>query len=596
MSRIENWRRVCGQCSFVLLAFLFCACRGTSTSTSASKVPATENLSSEQMFKYNSYFLEAICQKEKDNNDAEYELLSRALEIRPNAPEAIYEMALLQLGFEHGDSIAVAMLQKAIALAPQESDYKHVLASIYDERGEYDKAIEVYENMAKGGEKTEDVYSRLAELYEHQHNYTQEIYTLNRIEELIGKSELTAMKKYSIYLQLNDSARAYNEVESLCREYPGDMRYQVVLGDYWERCGNNEKAFEVYNNVLQRDSSNVFAQASLLDYYRKNGPQDLYIRQFDKVFTNPDAYEDLLARAINQWVNCKETNKIDSITFYNGLCKVVALPTDSRNIAESVEQYLDKNNWPVEAIIPIGRRVLQIEPEYDDARLRQMLRFIRTNNADSLSKLCKEGINYNPRFIVYYYYQGISLLQQGHTGAALSTFKQGVAKCDTTIGREAISDTYAAIGDLLHERRDNQGAYMAYDMSLQYNPDNILALNNYSYFLSLEMARLDDAERMSKKTIDAEPENPTYLDTYAWILFVQKKYQAAQTYIDKTLKYVTMTPDNAGIVEHAGDIYAQCGQKTEAVNYWKRALSLSIKSDQRNILKKKIRLRKYISQ
>ena len=80
-------------------------------------------------------------------------------------------------------------------------------------------------------------------------------------------------------------------------------------------------------------------------------------------------------------------------------------------------------------------------------------------------------------------------------------------------------------------------AYAAYDSSLVYNPDNIGTLNNYAYFLSVERKDLDKAEEMSYRTVKAEPDNETYLDTYAWILFEKGRYTEARIYIEQTLRY-----------------------------------------------------------
>jgi Tfp pilus assembly protein PilF len=110
---------------------------------------------------------------------------------------------------------------------------------------------------------------------------------------------------------------------------------------------------------------------------------------------------------------------------------------------------------------------------------------------------------------------------------------------------------------------------------------------------------LERAEQMSHKTIKAEPKNATYLDTYAWILFMQNRYTEAKIYIDQALQNMdTVTVDgdtvsNAAIYEHAGDIYWHCDNPSAAVAYWQDAL----KGDGENkVLIRKIKLKKYIKE
>ena len=132
-------------------------------------------------------------------------------------------------------------------------------------------------------------------------------------------------------------------------------------------------------------------------------------------------------------------------------------------------------------------------------------------------------------------------------------------------------------------------AFAAYDSCLQWKADNIGCLNNYAYYLSLGDTDLSRAEKMSYRTIKAEPANSTYLDTYAWILFRQGRYEEARIYIDQALRNDSTL--SAVIIEHAGDIYAMCGETDRAVEYWQQALE---KDGGNLLLQRKIKLRKYV--
>ena len=117
-------------------------------------------------------------------------------------------------------------------------------------------------------------------------------------------------------------------------------------------------------------------------------------------------------------------------------------------------------------------------------------------------------------------------------------------------------------------------------------------MNNYAYYLSINGGDLKKAEQMSFKTVQAEPKNATYLDTYAWILFMQKRFTEAKIYVDQAIKNDTDSVLNSVILEHAGDIYAQLKDMKKAVDYWQKALKAG--SGNEAILMKKIRLKKYI--
>ena len=115
-------------------------------------------------------------------------------------------------------------------------------------------------------------------------------------------------------------------------------------------------------------------------------------------------------------------------------------------------------------------------------------------------------------------------------------------------------------------------------------------MNNYAYYLSVERRDLDKAEEMSYKTVKAEPNNATYLDTYAWILFEKGNYAEARLYIDDAMKNDGAQSDV--VVEHCGDIYYMTGDVDGALKYWNQALEMGSKS---KTIKQKIAKKKYIS-
>ena len=121
-----------------------------------------------------------------------------------------------------------------------------------------------------------------------------------------------------------------------------------------------------------------------------------------------------------------------------------------------------------------------------------------------------------------------------------------------------------------------ENAYAAYDEALKYNDKNVMVLNNYSYFLSLEKKDLKRAERMSAQCIKLEPDNATYLDTYAWIFFMQGNYSLAKIYIESALG--KDRTNSSELVDHYGDILFMSGEKDNAVEQWKKAKELGKES------------------
>ena len=132
------------------------------------------------------------------------------------------------------------------------------------------------------------------------------------------------------------------------------------------------------------------------------------------------------------------------------------------------------------------------------------------------------------------------------------------------------------MGDIHYEQGETAEAYQCYDVALQYDPSDMLVLNNYAYFLAEEGNHLEKAEQMSRRTIEAEPHNATYLDTYAWILYKLQRYEEALSYIEQAIADDAEPSDV--LYEHAGDICIHTGDRAQALDYWHKALALQRKA------------------
>ena len=134
------------------------------------------------------------------------------------------------------------------------------------------------------------------------------------------------------------------------------------------------------------------------------------------------------------------------------------------------------------------------------------------------------------------------------------------------------SDFHGQVGDLNYFLNNKQVAFDSYEKALKLNAQNLPVLNNYSYYLSLEKRDLTRAEQMSGITIKLEPLNPTYLDTYGWVLYEQGSYLMAKIYIEKAIEY--SEEPSADIYEHYGDVLFRTDEQEKAVEQWKKAKEL----------------------
>ena len=264
-------------------------------------------------------------------------------------------------------------------------------------------------------------------------------------------------------------------------------------------------------------------------------------------------------------------------------------------------QYMISKKMEKESV-PVLNQILSIDPENKPARLQLLSYAIRDNDMDEVVRVAAPALEYNPDAMEFYYYLGLAYYQKKETEKALDVFRKGIRQVNEKSDKNIVSDFYAILGDIYSTKEMKAEAYAAYDSALVYNPDNIATLNNYAYYLSVERKDLDKAEEMSYRTVKAEPENATYLDTYAWILFEKARYTEARIYIEQAMRNGGDT--SQVIVEHCGDIYYMLGEKDKALEYWKKAEGMDPADDgstprteaELKRLKRKIALKKYIAE
>ena len=547
-------------------------------------------LSAEQQRKYDYFFLEAMRMKGKNEYDAAFGLLQHCLDINPTASSALYEISQYYMFLRQVPQGQVA-LEQAVAFAPDNYWYSQGLVSLYQQQNELDKAAALLEKMVTRFPSKQDPLFSLLDIYSRQEKYNDVISTLNRLEKRLGKNEQLSMEKFRIYLQMKDDKKAFQEIESLVQEYPMDMRYQVILGDVYLQNGKKQEAYDAYQKVLAVEPDNPMALFSMASYYEQTGQKELYQQQLDTLLLNKKVTSDTKISVMRQVIAENEQSSAKDSTQVIALFdRMMKQDMDDPQIPMLYSQYLLSKNMEQEAV-PGLEQVVDLDPTNKAARLMLVSAAVKKEDYKQIIKVCEPGIEATPDALELYYYLAIAYHQAEQGDSVLSVCNRALEHITPDTRKEVISDFYSIMGDIYHTKKQMTEAYAAYDSALVYNSSNIGALNNYAYYLSVERRDLDKAEEMSYKTVKAEPNNSTYLDTYAWILFEKGNYAEARIYIDNAMKNDGEKSDV--IVEHCGDIYFMTGDAEGALKYWKKALEMGSES---KTLKQKIEKKKYIAE
>lgn len=506
----------------------------------------------------------------------------------------MYELAFAYIQLRK-DSIAIDLMKRAIDYAPENYWYRDALVKLYAQSNRIDDAIGVLEDMSVKYPGKTDVLAMLESLYSTKQDWKNVIKTLDKIENIDGKSEQLSLEKFRTYIVMKDEKSAYKEMVALADEYPNDLRYRVLIGDLLMEDGKTEEAFNVYGQVAQEDPENINLMLSMAEYYKVTSQDSLYNLQLEKVITAPKIDPERRFAIMNNIVIRNIQSQSDTTDLMNIFRKTLSAPQLDAEMCELALRYMVTSKADVSEIRSAAEKMIAIDPEHSAARSLLLQYAVEDNDHDEIIKVCTPAVEYGIDDPVFYYYLGIAQFQKKDYPKSIEVLKSLVSRFKDTKILEIITNSYSILGDAYHQMDDDRNAFLYYDTCLVYRPEDPMVLNNYAYYLSLIRKDLDRAERMSALSLQKDSANYTYIDTYAWILFQQKKYKEARQYIDSAVNIMlndTVDSSSANIFEHAGDIYSKCGLTDKAVEFWQKALSLD--NERQAIIEKKIKKRKYI--
>lgn len=526
------------------------------------------------------------------------ELYSHCLQIDSCSAEALYQLGRISF-YLRQDSAGLEYLHKAVDLDPDNTYYIEPLAAILLRQGCEDDALPLLEHISKLQSNRSDVLSHLASIYSKTGRLEDAISTLDRLEMLEGKMSQLSNEKFSLYMEMGDSVKAFAELQSLCDEYPADLSYKIDMAYCYQQLGDYEKALQMYDEVRAIDPANVPLQMAMLDYYLSQGMDSLYDATRDSILYAPETETAKRVVLIQQMVQRMSPDSADTEQIIKRFERVLQLDSTNMELLTMYAAFLDYRQKPQEMIQSVMSRVLLVEPDNEMATQWLLQYYASRKDYFSLEEICRRGVNYHPKDLVYPYFLGMIMLERNNNAEALEVLDRGIRLRSEDTRLALVSDAFTVKGDVFYKMGKHADAFLQYDSALVYNKDNVLCLNNYAYYLSLRNEYLDKAEEMSYRTIKAEPDNRTYLDTYAWILFMQAKYEQAQEYMDKVVPrdsseqfLMTDLYTSTAILEHAGDIAWMNGDAERATYLWQLAVRRG-DDEVTPILRKKAKKGKY---
>lgn len=506
-------------------------------------------------------FIQAKTLELQDNYIGAVQKYNEALKIE-NAPGIHYTLSKLYANVSQYQKALDEGLA-ALKLDPDNLDYKENTADVYIILNDYNIALKLLKEISEKKPDNINILYNIGRLYEALKQPSEAIKLYQKITDEYQYDESVLNRMLEIYNNYKDYANAAATLEKLLALNPTDINLKYSIAAAYIKIPDYDNALKIYEEILQQNPKNREVQTEVIKIYFRQNRTDLAFEKFGKMLDKDSVdYETKLGVAL--------------AFFDAGQQDTTAIP-----VARAILETLNKNypeQWMPEYYLAYldardgntllaEQKMKEIIAKADtslEAHVQVGFFYYEKNRLNEALVIFKKGVSVFPQDFRLNFLTGNTYYRLGNQTEALPFLETALEKNPSDL------NTLSTLGILYDNLNMDAECDKLYEQAFKYYPENILLLNNYAYHLSERGVKLQQALAMSKKTIEQEPENSSYLDTYGWIFYKLKDYKNAKFYIEKAIRLGS----NAVLCEHLGDVYEGMEDIPKALRWWNEGLKL----------------------
>lgn len=517
---------------------------------------------------YQYVLIEAVKQKNLGQLGEAVKLYRMVIKDKPDCDVAYFEVGSIFL-MTNQLELAQKNLAQAYALDPDNQWYTIAYINALGANENFDEMVSILKEKIKSDPENVEWDYQLASAYFAMGKWAKSIRTLEKIEKEKGFSEKITLLKASVYESEEKYDLAREEIEKVMVIFPEAIQFRIVAAELCMKSGDEDKAAHFYQEILEVDSMNIFALTNLTDYYRKTEDYHksfIYLaRSFSSEQIDAKRRMAILSYYLSeeQYVNNYATQLSDVIEAF-----ALTHPEESDLRLIAADFYIQTRTYN------LAFKHLKEYLELNRGTYNIYMQTIMLANASSLDdeliEICNKALDIYPDSADVKFFRGVGLYQKEDFENLIGNFKDvsSYPYSNPDYGTQAkmlVAEAYYRIGDF--PKSDS-----LFESLILEDPENYMVLNNYSYYLAVRGERLKMAKEWSYKTVKNNPDNSTFLDTYAWVLFKLEAFDEAEQYILSALdKGGENDPE---VNEHAGDIQLALESYEIAQSYYLKAIIL----------------------
>jgi tetratricopeptide (TPR) repeat protein len=527
---------------------------------------------------YQYALIEAVKQKNLGNLPGAIELYRMVLDENDSVAVAHYEIGNLYAVTGNIEE-ALIHLEKAQELDPGIKWYFDGYIDALLVQKEYRKARKFIKKRIKRGSANKDQLFRLANVYFLAERYRKAIKVLEKMEDRWGYSDKITLLKVNVYEERGDYNQALKELKTILFLFPESLEIRIVAAELALKSKNKDRAADYYQEVLELDSMNIYALTNLTDFYREKKD---FARSFSYLNMSFQSDEIDYERKIAILSFYLSDNKLVR-EHENAICELIETMLEKYEGNKEIhllatDFFIDRKLYN-EALFSIKPLLEKGQNRYELWRQGILLANAAGNSREMLNIADKASIIF-PDSGEIFYFKGIAEWELGEYEKTINTFSS--ERISSMNDLEMASQMRMMAAESYYKLKQYDLSDSIFRRIIKDEPDNYLVMNNFSYYLATRGEFLNEAKKFSQIAIENNPENGTFLDTYAWILFKLEDYREAKRFVMKALQHGGN--DSPVINEHAGDIHMKNNKNEQARAFYQKAIMLG--GDKNKLIRK----------
>lgn len=555
---------------------------------------------SEARRKARYYYSAGVAEEAAGNLAQSYDYFKKAHHIDPSYAEAASAFGTRRL-YNHIDTLqslneldySLSLMKPYVDQYPDDVFEALNYGYVAGQLGHYEDAVKVLERSYSLHPESSNILLQLSDVYAGEYDLDNAIDAIDRYEKAEGLSSAVTTRKLSYLLANEDTVRALSEVTRLVKSNPTDVSFRILKGNLYDIIQMPDSAFVYYSQAEALDPESGMAKFALAGYYQQKGDSVMYDNKIYEVLLSEDLGLDGKADLLSQYLETLLRDNHDSARGDHLFSVLQSQYPHEPRVLDIAARYSAAKGDYADAEEQISYAIDQ-----DPTNLTywgQLMTYQASgdNPKSALDTYDKAKEHVTPDVAFNLVYASVAQMTEEYD-RAVDVYKELIHDIDSGLKLDSLislndvrkdismrdldmlSSYFTMMGDVYNLAGQKDDSYLSYENAITLNSSNNMAKNNYAYFMAKDGGDLEKALQLSGESLSGrDSDNPTYLDTYAWINYLKGNLDIAYEYQTKALEIQgDAAYPNAELYDHYGDILIQKGMKDEALESWKKAAEI----------------------